>query len=307
MNLDIIRATIMVTASPADARAAVMRLAETQVIIPTEHQTAYFDAVAHLSAGVAPKSGVKAAALLPYIDTIAAIVDGMAGKATSLVSPLAVLTKRTLPARPKSTSAAARKCTDQGDWDWVAGASPERGMRTVLRFVLMDGQHMVATDGHRLHMVKRECEHPALLHPVTGQALWAHPLSEADLTHQFAPGQQYFDWARAVPNYEDTVALGDITAQPVLFSIRGVKPTTILTFPGGRQVFVNSDYWRDATHGAPDDAQVGGAMDAVYGHPSTRAVRVTHGTRTAVVMPVRYETDDVLNKDVLSAFTRGQA
>lgn len=159
--------------------------------------------------------------------------------------------------------------------DWVSLAINPKDICEYLHYIYADGQNVVATDRHRLHL------QPSNLPPG-----FYCPKSRLKL---YEIGDKTFPrYARVIPEHTD---LTGYTPKELALDHGSVAegsrtiPTVILTTPCGKRVALNRVFYQDALRNASADAD----SVQVYIQSATHAVKIvnTEQDTTAIVMPIR--------------------
>ena len=157
----------------------------------------------------------------------------------------------TVPAKPKTPE------------QWLLKALAGRtDYRKYLQNRYSDGNTLVATDGHRLHLC-RNLDHPTGYYDKAMNAI--------------EDSARYPDFERVIPkDASEPVRLGDITPEPMVKVIKD-KPHNRVIIQG---TCVDVKYWNDAISGLSDDAMV-------HIREPYDAIKLVDGDRVAVISPIR--------------------
>ena len=175
----------------------------------------------------------------------------------------------TIPAKPKTAE------------QWVLKAVPKKDSRYYLlnRYRYSDGCTLVATDGHRIHLVRN-------MDYSTGYYDKSMNAVDCDA--------RYPDFERVIPkDASEPMRLGDITLEPIITetkkgkflktSFKG-KPVVATTKPLDLykigEVHVQAKYWNDAVSGLNQGA-------LVHMHSPVEGIKIIDGDRIAVIQPIR--------------------
>jgi hypothetical protein len=161
------------------------------------------------------------------------------------------------------------KAKPKTNFEWVALAMAKSDVRPYLNFVYVDDEHIVGSDGHRLHMA-----------PTDGREPGFYNLAEDKV--EFG-GHKYPNYKRLVNRY--FTCSHEITVQELpVVEIEPLKiPSYSLefgnTFAEKRALHIQKKYL--------DQATVGHETVLINFTDDLGAIRIDMGTRTAVIMPIR--------------------
>jgi len=169
------------------------------------------------------------------------------------------------------------------DMDWVAKAIGKGDVRAYLNYLYSTGDRIAATDGHRLHIIKNpdEKKYPE------GSYLDVSGVVVSDV-EDF--GFKYPNIDRVIPpedNQEevDTQEVEQVMARHNPDS-KLAEAVTLLPLPveinGMRQVACSTKYFLDATNQLEEGYRLFVGLGDI-----TPIIRVVHGNRTAIIMPLR--------------------
>jgi hypothetical protein len=163
----------------------------------------------------------------------------------------------------------APKAKPKTDFEWVALAMGKNDVRPYLNYVYVDDEHIVGSDGHRLHMVPTDGRKPGYYN------------AAGDLV-EFT-GYKYPDYKRLI--CKDFTCSHEIAIDSL--PVVEIKPLKIHsyalefgnTFAEKRALHVQKKYL--------DQATVGHDVVLINFTDDLGAIRIDMGTRTAVIMPIR--------------------
>lgn len=176
------------------------------------------------------------------------------------IDDLAQIYRYMMPARP------ARLRKNFTPFEWVAAAAGRDDIRHYLNWVYADGNRIMATDGHRIHIHPDDRE-PGYYCPAKGELTYGvdyHPYPDAD---------------RVIPNVVENYRLVIDPVADIHSNDSDRKPILKI---GDSESYLKQQYWAEAT-------AWGGGLEVYIPHAKDDAVRVDVPALNAmaVIMPVR--------------------